>query len=581
MAIIRRSRAAPLLALAVTLFLLFGLEWSVPVSGPPTSYRTAQKLKKPRLHFTPSSFNWSAAEQWYPIATLASLPTGPPTQLPKVQHEFGTHHPRKDPVTEARRRAVLDAFVRSWESYKRFAWLEDELTPVGAEFKNPFGGWAATMVDALDTLWMMDLKEDFYKAAQAVVDIDFSKTDESGVNLFETTIRHLGGLLSAYDLSGEPALLSKARELGDMLYMAFDTPNRMPGFWLTFEDAKNGIQKAGTSDPSAAPTSMSMEFTRLAQLTGEDKYYDAIDRVRAFLERSQEDSHLPGMWPSQINFASQSVRNVNTFTIGALADSLYEYLPKMYVLLSGRAGAKSYEKMYRRAMDIVADRLLFKPMVKRDPEDPPILFAGTVYVHHEAGPHLNGEGQHLSCFAGGMFLLGGKVFGIKEHLRIGEALARGCGWAYGAFPTGVMPEIFNMVKCGAEEECEWDEARWKEEGGDARLPPGFINARDPRYILRPEAIESIFILYRVTGDESLRDIAWDMFQGIVKSTKTQYAYSAIADVTVQGETRKDDSMESFWLAETLKYFYLIFSPPDLISLDEYVLNTEAHPFKRT
>ncbi|KAK8123037.1 glycosyl hydrolase family 47 [Apiospora sp. TS-2023a] len=571
MAIIRRSRAAPLLALAVTLFLLFGLEWSVP--GPPTSYRSAQKKLKPRLHFTPSSFNWTAAEQWFPVESLAPLPTEAPTQLPKVQHEFGTHHPRHDPVTEARRQAVLDAFVRSWESYKKFAWLEDELTPVGAEFKNPFGGWAATMVDALDTLWMMDLKEDFYKAAQAVVDIDFSKTEESGVNLFETTIRHLGGLLSAYDLSGEPALLSKARELGDMLYMAFDTPNRMPGFWLTFEHARNGIQKAGTADPSAAPTSMSLEFTRLAQLTGEDKYYDAIDRVRAFLERSQEDSHLPGMWPSQINFASQSVRNVNTFTIGALADSLYEYLPKMFVLLSGREGSKSYEKMYRRSMEIIEERLLFKPMVKRDPTDPPILFAGTVYVHNEAGPHLNGEGQHLSCFAGGMFLLGGKIFGIKEHLKIGEALARGCGWAYGAFPTGVMPEIFNLVKCAPQDECAWDEARWKEEGGDARFPPRFHQRAGPA---------SIFILYRVTGDEALRDIAWDMFQGIVKSTKTEYAYSAIADVTVQqGETRKDDSMESFWLAETLKYFYLIFSPPDLISLDDYVLNTEAHPLKRT
>ncbi|KAK8061920.1 glycoside hydrolase family 47 [Apiospora phragmitis] len=579
MAVIRRSRAAPLLALVVTLFLLFGLEYSVP--GPPSSYRSSPKLK-PRLHFTPSGFNWSAAEQYYPVESLTPLPKGRRTQLPKVQHDFGKHAQRNDAVTEKRRLAVMDAFVRSWESYKQFAWLQDELTPVSAESKNPFGGWAATMVDALDTLWMMGLKEDFFKAAQAVVDIDFSKTEETGINLFETTIRHLGGLLSAYDLSGEPALLAKAVDLGDMLYMAFDTPNRMPGFWLTFENAKNGIQKAGTYDPSAAPTSMSLEFTRLAQLTGDDKYYDAIDRIRAFLERTQEDSLLPGMWPSQINFRSQSVRNGNTFTIGALADSLYEYLPKMFVLLGGRAGAKPYEKMYRRAMEIVSERLLFKPMLKRKPTEPPLLFAGTVYVHDEAGPHLIGEGQHLSCFAGGMFLLGGKVFGIQEHLEIGEGLARGCGWAYAAFPTGVMPEIFNLVQCGPhDDECEWNETRWRDEGGgDSRLPSGFINARDPRYILRPEAIESIFILYRVTGNEELRDIAWDMFQGIMKSTKTEHAYSAIADVTVEGETRKDDSMESFWLAETLKYFYLIFSPPDVISLDDYVLNTEAHPFKR-
>ncbi|KAK8104416.1 uncharacterized protein PG998_011449 [Apiospora kogelbergensis] len=562
MAVFRRSRIAPLLALVATLFLLYELDFSVP--HPPVRPAPA----RPALHFTPSTgFNWSTAELFFPVKPLTPLPKGPRKQLPKIQHNFGKHA-RNDAVTEARRLMVRDAFVRSWESYKTFAWLQDELKPVSAGSKNPFGGWAATLVDALDTLWMMDLKDEFYKAAQAAVDIDFSKTEESGVNLFETTIRHLGGLLSAYDLSGEPALLAKAVELGEMLYMAFDTPNRMPGFWLTFENAKQGIQKAGTYDPSAAPTSMSLEFTRLAQLTGEDKYYDAIDRVRAFLETSQEESLVPGMWPSQINFADQSVRNGNTFTIGALADSLYEYLPKMFVMLGGREGSKSYEKMYRRAMDVVSERILFRPMIKRSQSEAPLLFAGTLWIH-EAGPSFVPEGQHLSCFAGGMFLLGGKLFGIAEHVATGEALARACGWAYAAFPTGVMPELFNLVHCGPRDDCAWDEARWAEKG-DPRLPWGFINA-----------IESIFILYRVTGDEKLRDVAWDMFQGIMKSTKTEYAYSAIKDVTAQGETIKEDSMESFWLAETLKYFYLIFSPPDVISLDDYVLNTEAHPFKRT
>ncbi|KAK8848341.1 glycoside hydrolase family 47 protein [Apiospora arundinis] len=534
---------------------------------------------RPALRFTPSSgFNWSTAELFFPVKPLTPLPRGPRRQLAKIQHNFGAHA-RNDPVTDKRRLAVREAFVRSWDSYKKYAWLDDELKPVSAGSKNPFGGWAATLVDALDTLWIMDLQDEFFQAAQAMVDVDFGKTEETGVNLFETTIRHLGGLLSAYDLSGEPALLTKAIELGDMLYMAFDTPNRMPGFWLTFENAKRGTQTAGTHDPSAAPTSLSMEFTRLAQLTGEDKYYDAIDRVRAFLERTQEDSLLPGMWPSMIDFANQGVLGDNGFTVGALADSLYEYLPKMFVLLGGREGSNSYEKMYRRAMGVISERILFRPMIKRSQSDAPLLFAGTLWIHQD-GPSFVPEGQHLSCFAGGMFLLGGKMFGIEDHVKIGEALARGCGWAYAAFPTGVMPELFNMVNCGPYEDCGWDEARWAREG-DPRLPFGFVNARDPRYLLRPEAIESIFILYRITGDEKLRDVAWAMFQGIMKSTKTEYANSAIADVTVEAETEKQDSMESFWLAETLKYFYLIFSPPDLISLDEFVLNTEAHPFRRT
>ncbi|KAJ4334472.1 hypothetical protein N0V85_009931 [Neurospora sp. IMI 360204] len=85
----------------------------------------------------------------------------------------------------------------------------------------------------------------------------------------------------------------------------------------------------------------------------------------------------------------------------------------------------------------------------------------------------------------------------------------------------------------------------------------------------------------MTGKEDLRDLAWQMFESIVNATETELAYSAIADVTVKGPTTKTDSMESFWLAETLKYFYLIFSPPNLINLDEYVFNTEAHPFLRS
>lgn len=176
-----------------------------------------------------------------------------------------------------------------------------------------------------------------------------------------------------------------------------------------------------------------------------------------------------------------------------------------------------------------------------------------------------------------------------------------------------MPEMFKMIPCPSQDGCQWDPEKWVKEGGQT-LPKGFRSARDPKYILRPEAIESVFILYRVTGDESLRDVAWEMFKSITASTETALAYSAISDVTVQGETRKTDSMEvslqfthwallpqflvhiylcdierriltclskqSFWMAETLKYFYLIFSPPDLISLDEFVFNTEAHPFRR-
>ena len=174
-------------------------------------------------------------------------------------------------------------------------------------------------------------------------------------------------------------------------------------------------------------------------------------------------------------------------------------------------------------------------------------------------------------------------------------------------PSGLMPETFHMSACqvGTNEpapgRCEWTDDKWYEAISKKHSPmghkdmtaielgktlvkqrhifPGFTDHGNNRYILRPEAIESIFILYRITGDVKLQEAAWKMFQSINTATKTPIAHAAIYDVRSQ-MPEQSDRMESFWLAETLKYFYLIFSEPSVVDLDEWVLNTEAHPFKR-
>ena len=92
-------------------------------------------------------------------------------------------------------------------------------------------------------------------------------------------------------------------------------------------------------------------------------------------------------------------------------------------------------------------------------------------------------------------------------------------------------------------------------------------------------------MYRITGDASWQEKGWRMFEAVIRATQTEAGHSAIRDVTstetpVDRDQTMEDSMESFWLAETLKYFYLLFATPDVISLDEWVLNTEAHPFRR-
>ena len=98
-------------------------------------------------------------------------------------------------------------------------------------------------------------------------------------------------------------------------------------------------------------------------------------------------------------------------------------------------------------------------------------------------------------------------------------------------------------------------------------------------ILRPEALESVFYMYRISGDEYWRSAGWKMAASILQHTRTMYGASAIRDVTALPPAFSDE-MESFWLAETLKYAWLLFDNEDAWSLDDWVLNTEAHLFRR-
>lgn len=487
--------------------------------------------REPRVNFVPSKLDWLDRPHHHPPSNIKPLPKGTKRQLPWVQAPSRMFEGAA--ISESRRKVVRNEFIRSYNAYRRYAWTKDELEPLSGQGKDTFGGWAVTIVDCLDTLWIMDLKAEFYEAATVVAGLDWASTEEKAINLFETTIRHLGGLLGAYDLSHEEALLQKAHELGEMLYHAFDTPNRLPGFWLNFAEASIGKQVAGTHDPSASPASLTLEMTRLSQLTGDPKFYDASDRVIQFLARVQNNTRLPGMWPIALNF-QEEIADDTTFALGALADSLYEYLPKMHILTGGLVPI--YETMYRVSAQVIINELLYRPML---PDDHRILFLGE--YHDDRDPKFLSESQHLTCFAGGMFGLAARTFGLEAHGDIGDQLARGCGWAYGSFPTGVMPEIFDLIACESISGCIWDEARWLKEG-DPQLAKGFIHARDPRYMLRPEAIESIFIMYRITADPRWQDLAWTMFQSIVVATRTDLANAAIEDVT-NPNSPQIDSME--------------------------------------
>lgn len=342
--------------------------------------------------------------------------------------------------------------------------------------------------------------------------------------------------------------------------------------------------------------SLSLEFTHLSQVSGDPKYYDAIQRISDVFEQHQNKTKLPGMWPVVVNAAAPSFLGDNNFHFGGMSDSLYEYLPKQYMMLGGLVDQP--RKMYEIVMEIAKKYLFFRPLT---PGNEDILISGELRAVADGRVDLISKGQHLGCFVGGMVGIGSRIFSRPDDLEIAKKLTNGCVWAYASQVTGIAPEVFTVINCRPDDDCEWSDEKWHQAVQEVNihektpgktmdemvhltiqndhLAPGFTHLQDRRYILRPEAIESVFIMYRITGDAEWLDKAWTMFQRIEQVTKTEIASSAISDVTSE-QPPKMDSMESFWLAETLKYFYLIFSEMELVSLDEYVLNTEAHPLRR-
>ena len=180
---------------------------------------------KPKIH-------WTQLPEHFPIPSdmIIQLPTGTPKKIPKMQYDFKKETADEKAARTKKQDAIRKVFSFSWSGYRKKAWMQDELSPMSGKYRNPFCNWGATLVDSLDTLWMMDLKEEFEEAVEAVKDIDFTTSPRNDIPLFETVIRYLGGLLGAYDISGMKykILLDKAVELADVLMGAFDTPNRMP-----------------------------------------------------------------------------------------------------------------------------------------------------------------------------------------------------------------------------------------------------------------------------------------------------------------------------------------------------------------
>lgn len=449
-----------------------------------------------------------------------------------------------DELGRKRAEEVKSAFTFMWGNYRQKAMGMDELLPKSGRGQNNWGNMGVTLVDALDTLWLMDLKDDFEAAKRWVASsLDFNRCT-SHMSFFETNIRMLGGLLSAFDLSGDRVFLDKAKDLADRMSPGFDTPSGLPHAQIKLSSSETKDSWTKQNSVLAEHGTLSLEWRYLSEHLGTSTYREKAERVYDVIGPPP----FHGMWPTLAN-RKNGRPSGNTYTFGALADSFYEYLLKMW--LQGGKKEPRWRKMYDEAIEGMTKNLLGQS-------------GHLKFVGERKGRRLVNKMEHLTCFVGGMLALGAynDPHGVdstraQRDLRNAKSIAYTCYRMYKDMPTGLSPEFVTFDNSG------------HIHVGSAKY-----------YILRPEAAETMFVLHQLTGHPVFRLWGWEIFKAIRSKCKTSFGFGNYPDVS-NVKKAPDDRAESFFLAETLKYLYLLQLPEGEgsggVPLGKYVFNTEAHP----
>jgi len=422
-------------------------------------------------------------------------------------------------------RAALAVRVRgemlfSWQSYEKHAWGHDELKPLTKTAKDWYGdSLLMTPVDSLDTLLLMGLKDEAEKAKALIVEkLSFDK--DISVKNFEVTIRLLGGLLSGYQVTGDERLLRLAEDLGTRLLPAFDSPTGLP---YMFVNLKTGKTKGARSNPAEIGTLL-LEFGTLGKLTKKPVFFDKAKNALVQLYNRRSAFGLVG---EEIDVETgQWVSRASH--VGGGIDSYYEYLLKCSLLF----GDKDCGRMWRESLRALNRRLA--------DDTPDGLWYGQVDM--DTGRRTATEFGALHAFLPAVLALGGD---LRRARRLQDSCFR--MWT----THGIEPEVI-----------------------DYRT----MKVLSPGYQLRPEIIESAWYLSRATKDPRYLAMGRRFFDDLVARCRTEDGYTVLKSV-VTGE--KGDLMPSYFLAETLKYLYLLFAPDTTLDLTHAVLNTEAHPLRRT
>jgi len=415
---------------------------------------------------------------------------------------------------------VRTEFLHAWNNYERYAWGHDALRPLSKTAHDWYGqSLLMTPVDALDTLILMHLDAEAAKARSLIVS-DLSFDRDIYVKNFEITIRLLGGLLSGYQLTGDKRFLRLAEDLGDRLLPVFNSPTGLP---YVYVNLRTGQTRDAVTNPAETGTLL-LEFGTLSKLTGRPVFYEKAKR--ALVEIFKRRSPL-GLVGESINVETGAWTNTDSH-IGGGIDSYYEYLWKCWLLFGDRNCRDMWTASIPAVHKYLADEI-----------------RGELWYGHadmQTGKRTKTTYGALDAFFPGLLVFSGDLARARRLQTSSFKM-----WNL----YGIEPEILDYKT---------------------------MHVVNGSYHLRPEIVESTYYLYHYTGEAKYRQMGERMFDDFVKYCRVEAGYAALADVTTKQQL---DEMESFVLAETFKYFYLLFAAPETLEFDRVVLNTEAHPLRRT
>jgi hypothetical protein len=442
----------------------------------------------------------------------------------------------------------------------------DEYNPIshgGRYMAQPNGiGWI--IIDALDTLMLMNLTQELEDAREWIsTTLDYNKDQD--VNTFETTIRMLGGLLSAHYLQetlpglkpknpkDEDLFLEKADDLADRLIGAYESPSGVPWASIILKDGHGEASHAdGGASSTAEATTLQLEMKYLAYLTGEAHYWEKAEKV---MEVVDNNGAKDGLVPIFI-YADRGTFRGSEIRLGSRGDSYYEYLIKQHL----QTGESIYRDMWDESLAGVKKHLI---TYTKDSQF-------TVLAERPSGieGHLHPKMDHLVCFYPGTIALaatGGlplsearklPTWGKKqeEDMTLARELTKTCMGMYRVTATGLAPEIVHF-------ELDDPPKMYRTEilpstsdmprdtpDGEGWKSDFNIKSGDKHNLQRPETVESLLYMWRITGDELYREWGWEMFEAFMNHTIVEDGggFTSVDDVTVVPPPQRDN-MESFWL----------------------------------